>query len=154
VRLAARSAGGPAAAAAAPGAGAIAFTALSEVELAALDLIALAVEPAEVPLLAGRIGAEVSDRCGVLMLASTEDDALGAADYLGRRVRARAVGALFPSHAAPHWLAEGSSVMLASPDRGFAGQAEDALERGGIEVRPAATGARPGLVGRLARRAA
>jgi glycerol-3-phosphate dehydrogenase (NAD(P)+) len=106
----------------------------AELEFAGFDLIVLAEPSDALPAAVAQIGAEVSDRAGIVVLAercgSGPDPATWR--YVADRVRGRAVAALA---AGGNELSSGGSGVLACTDPVFGQQLAEALGRGGLELR-------------------
>jgi glycerol-3-phosphate dehydrogenase len=85
----------------------------SEIELAGLDLVCLAIPSGSLPQAVGAIADRVSDRSSVLLLTKGLIAPLGQlpAEYVGERIRARAVACLGgPAHAAE--AVSGSAALV------------------------------------------
>jgi glycerol-3-phosphate dehydrogenase (NAD(P)+) len=108
----------------------------AELELAAHDLVCLAVPARALPAVLAAHGERIPPRAGVLMLSKGLVPPLGTlpSAFTAERCRARAVAVLGgPSHAGDV-LEHGASVVLASLDRGFARQLGDAFGAAGVDV--------------------
>jgi glycerol-3-phosphate dehydrogenase (NAD(P)+) len=107
-----------------------------DLELAAHDLVCLAVPARDLPAAIAAHGARIPDRAGVLVVSKGLVPPLGTlpSAYAAERVGARAVAALGgPSHAADA-LAHGASVVLAAHDDGFAADLAAVLGKAGFDV--------------------
>lgn len=106
------------------------------IELAGVDLVALAVPSRELPAAVAELGDRLPPRAGVLVLSKGLVAPLGAtpARYVRERVRARAVAWLGgPAHAA-ELAATGASVIVATGDPDFSRQLGTALTDAGLDV--------------------
>lgn len=111
-------------------------TRASEINLAAHDLICLAVPARSLASVLAAHGEHIPARAGVLVLSKGLVPPLGTlpSAFVAERCRARAVAALGgPAHAADV-LEHGASVVIASTDRAFARQLSDGLKRAGMET--------------------
>jgi len=109
---------------------------VSEIELAGVDLVVLAVPCASLPAAVGEVGARMGDRSAVLVASKGLVPPLGTtpAAYVSERVRARAVATLAgPAHAREA-IELGASVVLASSNADLRRQLHDLLEAGGLTV--------------------
>ena len=109
---------------------------VTEIELAGVDLVVLAVPCASLPAAVGEIGARVGDRSAVLVASKGLVPPLGTTPtaYVSERVRARAVATLAgPAHAREA-IEQGASVVLASSNADLRRQMHDLLEAGGLTV--------------------
>ena len=108
----------------------------SDINLAAHDLICLAVPARSLPATLAAQGERIPSRAGVLVLSKGLVPPLGTVPsaFASERCRARAVAALGgPAHATDV-LANGASVVVASTDRGFARQLSECLSRAGMDT--------------------
>ncbi|HUE29418.1 MAG TPA: 1-acyl-sn-glycerol-3-phosphate acyltransferase, partial [Verrucomicrobiae bacterium] len=108
----------------------------SELELAGHDLICLAVPARALPSVMAAHGERIPRRAGVLVVSKGLVPPLGTlpSAFVSERCGARAVAALGgPSHAA-ELLENGASLVLATPDPGFARQFGDVLRAAGLDV--------------------
>jgi glycerol-3-phosphate dehydrogenase (NAD(P)+) len=108
--------------------------AASEIELAGLDLICLAIPSSSLPQAVGSIADRVGDRAAVLLLTKGLIAPLGQlpAEYVGERVRARAIACLGgPAHAreAVSGLA---ALVLGSADADLRAQLGEVFDRAGL----------------------
>lgn len=108
----------------------------SQIELSGQDLIVFAVPSKELPNAVAQAADRIGSRSAVLVLSKGLVPPLGTlpSEYVGARVRARAIACLGgPAHAAEAVL-RGASVVLATPDDALRRQLGDALEQAGLEV--------------------
>jgi glycerol-3-phosphate dehydrogenase (NAD(P)+) len=108
----------------------------SELELAGSDLICLAVPARSLPSVMAAQSERIPRRAGVLVLSKGLVPPLGTlpSAFVSERCGARAVAALGgPSHAA-ELLENGASLVVATPDPGFARQLRDVLRAAGLDV--------------------
>jgi glycerol-3-phosphate dehydrogenase (NAD(P)+) len=108
--------------------------AASEIELAGLDLICLAIPSSSLPQAVGSIADRIGDRAAVLLLTKGLIAPLGQlpAEYVGERVRARAIACLGgPAHAreAVSGLA---ALVLGSADPDLRAQLGEVFDRAGL----------------------
>ncbi|MBK5230863.1 MAG: NAD(P)-binding domain-containing protein, partial [Thermoleophilia bacterium] len=109
---------------------------ISQIELSGQDLIVFAVPSKELPNAVAQAADRIGSRSAVLVLSKGMVPPLGTlpSDYVGSRVRARAIACLGgPAHAAEAVL-HGASVVLATPDDALRRQLGDALEHAGLQV--------------------
>jgi len=107
----------------------------ADINLTAQDLICLAVPARSLAAALAAQGEHIPSRAGVLVLSKGLVPPLGTVPsaFVSERCRARAVASLGgPSHAGDV-LEHGASVVVASPDRGFARQLSDCLARAGMD---------------------
>lgn len=107
-----------------------------QVELSGQDLIVFAVPSKELPGAVAQAADRIGQRSAVLVLSKGMVPPLGTlpSEYVGSRVRARAIACLGgPAHAAEAVL-QGASVVLATPDEAMRRQLGDALELAGLQV--------------------
>jgi glycerol-3-phosphate dehydrogenase (NAD(P)+) len=105
-------------------------------ELAAHDLLCLAVPARDLPAVLAAHGSRIPERAGVLVVSKGLVPPLGTlpSAFVAERVPARAVAVLAgPSHAADA-LASGASVVLATPDDAFGPQLAAVLAGAGFDV--------------------
>ena len=110
--------------------------AASTIELSGQDLIVFAVPSKELPNAVAQAADRIGARSAVLVLSKGLVPPLGTlpSEYVGARVRTRAIACLGgPAHAAEAVL-QGASVVLATPDDALRRQLGDALEQAGLEV--------------------
>lgn len=106
----------------------------SEIELAGLDLVCLAIPSGSLPQAVGSIADRVSDRSSVLLLTKGLIAPLGQlpAEYVGERVRARAVASLGgPAHAREA-VSGSAALVLGSGDPDLRDQLGEVFERAGL----------------------
>ncbi len=116
----------------------------SEVELAGLDLVCLAIPSGSLPQAVGAIADRVGDRSAVLLLTKGLIAPLGQlpAEYVGERVRVRAIASLGgPAHAREA-VSGSAALVLGSADRDLRDQLGRVFDRSGLicERSPDATG--------------
>jgi 1-acyl-sn-glycerol-3-phosphate acyltransferase len=111
-------------------------TRASELSLEGHDLVCLAVPPAALPAVLAAHGPEISPRVGLLVVTEGLVAPLGALPhaFAAERSSARAVAVLSGPARAAGVVAHGGSVVLASPDAGFARQLADMLDSAGLDV--------------------
>lgn len=110
--------------------------AVSDIELAGVDLVCLAVPSCALPAAVGALGAAIPERAGVLVLSKGMVGPLGTtpSGYVADRVRARALACLGgPAHAGEA-VSQGAAVVLASEDAAFLRQLAEVLDRCGLSV--------------------
>ncbi len=106
----------------------------SEIELAGLDLVCLAIPSGSLPQAVGAIADKVSDRSSVLLLTKGLIAPLGQlpAEYVGERIRARAVACLGgPAHAAEA-VSGSAALVLGSGDADLRDQLGEVFDRAGL----------------------
>ncbi len=106
----------------------------SEIELAGLDLVCLAIPSGSLPQAVGAIADRVSDRSSVLLLTKGLIAPLGQlpAEYVGERIRARAVACLGgPAHAAEA-VSGSAALVLGSGDADLRDQLGEVFDRAGL----------------------
>ncbi len=106
----------------------------AEIELAGLDLVCLAIPSGSLPQAVGAIADRVSDRSSVLLLTKGLIAPLGQlpAEYVGERVRARAVASLGgPAHAREA-VSGSAALVLASADADLRDQLGEVFDRAGF----------------------
>jgi 1-acyl-sn-glycerol-3-phosphate acyltransferase len=109
---------------------------VADIEFAAMDLVCFAVPSRDLPAAVAQVGARIGDRAAVLVLSKGLVAPLGVTptQYVGERVRARAVASLGgPAHAAEA-VERGASVVLASSDADFRTQLSKVLTDAGLDV--------------------
>ncbi|HEX2233680.1 MAG TPA: 1-acylglycerol-3-phosphate O-acyltransferase [Thermoleophilaceae bacterium] len=114
----------------------ISVRAVPSLELAAADLVVLAVPSSALPSVLGQLGAQIGSRSAVLVVAKGLVPPLGTTPeaYVSERVRARAVACLGgPSHAREA-VAGGASVVVATRNRDLERQLREVLTAGGLTV--------------------
>jgi 1-acyl-sn-glycerol-3-phosphate acyltransferase len=108
--------------------------AASEIELAGLDLVCLAIPSGSLPQAVGAIADRVSDRSSVLLLTKGLIAPLGQlpAEYVGERIRARAIACLGgPAHAAEA-VSGSAALVLGSGDADLRDQLGEVFDRAGL----------------------
>lgn len=108
----------------------------STIELSGQDLIVFAIPSKELPNAVAQAADRIGARSAVLVLSKGLVPPLGTlpSEYVGARVRSRAIACLGgPAHAAEAVL-HGASVVLATPDDALRRQLGDTLELSGLEV--------------------
>jgi glycerol-3-phosphate dehydrogenase (NAD(P)+) len=106
----------------------------AEIELAGLDLLCLAIPSGSLPQAVGAIADRVSDRSSVLLLSKGLIAPLGQlpAEYVGERIRARAVASLGgPAHAREA-VSGSAALVLGSADGDLRDQLGEVFDRAGL----------------------
>jgi len=106
----------------------------SEIELAGLDLVCLAIPSGSLPQAVGAIADRVSDRSSVLLLTKGLIAPLGQlpAEYVGERIRARAIACLGgPAHAREA-VSGSAALVLGSGDADLRDQLGEVFDRAGL----------------------
>lgn len=106
----------------------------SEIELAGLDLVCLAIPSGSLPQAVGAIADRVSDRSSVLLLTKGLIAPLGQlpAEYAGERIRPRAVACLGgPAHAREA-VSGSAALVLGSADADLRDQLGEVFDRAGL----------------------
>jgi len=106
----------------------------SEIELAGLDLVCLAIPSGSLPQAVGAIADRVSDRSSVLLLTKGLIAPLGQlpAEYAGERIRARAIASLGgPAHAREA-VSGSAALVLGSGDPDLRDQLGEVFDRAGL----------------------
>ncbi|MDP9227446.1 MAG: 1-acyl-sn-glycerol-3-phosphate acyltransferase [Actinomycetota bacterium] len=106
----------------------------SEIELAGMDLVCLAVPSTGLPAAVGAIGDRVGQRTAVLMLSKGLVSPMGAlpSDYLRERVRARAIACLGgPAHA-KEAVSGTAALVLGSADVDLRSQLGEVFDEAGL----------------------
>lgn len=106
----------------------------SEIELAGLDLVCLAIPSGSLPQAVGAIADRVSDRSSVLLLTKGMIAPHGRlpAEYAGERIRARALASLGgPAHAREA-VSGSAALVLASADPDLRDQLGEVFDRAGL----------------------
>ncbi len=116
----------------------------SEIELAGLDLVCLAIPSGSLPQAVGAIADRISDRCSVLLLTKGLIAPQGKlpSEYVGERVRARALACLGgPAHAREA-VSGSAALVLGSADPDLRQQLGEVFDRAGLvcERSPDVTG--------------
>jgi glycerol-3-phosphate dehydrogenase (NAD(P)+) len=104
------------------------------IELAGLDLICLAIPSKSLPQALGAIADRVGPRASVLLLTKGMIGPLGQlpAEYVGERVRARAIACLGgPAHA-PEAVSGSAALVLGSADSDLRDQLGEVFDRAGL----------------------
>lgn len=110
--------------------------AAATIELSGQDLIVFAIPSKELPNAVAQAADRIGSRSAVLVLSKGLVPPLGTlpSEYVGQRVRTRAIACLGgPAHAAEAVL-HGASVVLATNDDALRRQLGDTLDQAGIEV--------------------
>ena len=108
-----------------------------DIELAGVDLVCLAVPSAALPAAVGSLGDRIGSRAAVLLLTKGLVQPLGQlpSDYVGERIRARAIASLGgPAHAREA-AAGMAALVLGSSRRGPSGPAGRGLRPSGAGLR-------------------
>ncbi|HSS04045.1 MAG TPA: 1-acyl-sn-glycerol-3-phosphate acyltransferase [Solirubrobacterales bacterium] len=106
----------------------------SEIELAGLDLVCMAIPSGSLPQAVGAIADRVSDRSSVLLLTKGLIAPFGQlpAEYVGERIRARAVACLGgPAHAREA-VSGSAALVLGSGDADLRDQLGEVFDRAGL----------------------
>ncbi|MEX0973620.1 MAG: 1-acyl-sn-glycerol-3-phosphate acyltransferase [Solirubrobacterales bacterium] len=106
----------------------------AEIELAGLDLVCMAIPSGSLPQAVGAIADRVSDRSSVLLLTKGLIAPLGQlpAEYVGERIRARAVACLGgPAHAREA-VSGSAALVLGSGDADLRDQLGEVFDRAGL----------------------
>ena len=106
----------------------------AEIELAGLDLVCMAIPSGSLPQAVGAIADRVSDRSSVLLLTKGMIAPLGQlpAEYVGERIRARAVACLGgPAHAREA-VSGSAALVLGSGDPDLRDQLGEVFDRAGL----------------------
>ncbi len=106
----------------------------SEIELAGLDLVCLAIPSSSLPQAVGAIADRVSDRSSVLLLTKGLVGSRGQlpGEYVGKRVRARAIACLGgPAHAREA-VSGSAALVLGSADPDLRSQLGEVFDRAGL----------------------
>jgi glycerol-3-phosphate dehydrogenase (NAD(P)+) len=109
---------------------------VSEIELAGVDLVVLAVPCASLPAVVGELGTRMGDRSAVLVASKGLVPPLGTTPtaYVSERVHARAVATLAgPAHAREP-VELGAAVVVATRDADLRRQLRDVLVAGGLHA--------------------
>jgi len=106
----------------------------AEIELAGLDLVCMAIPSGSLPQAVGAIADRVSDRSAVLLLTKGMIAPLGQlpAEYVGERIRARAIACLGgPAHAREA-VSGSAALVLGSADADLRDQLGEVFDRAGL----------------------
>jgi glycerol-3-phosphate dehydrogenase (NAD(P)+) len=106
----------------------------SEIELAAIDLVCLAVPSKALPAAVGSVGDRVPNRSAVLVLSKGLVSPMGAlpSDYVGERVPARAIACLGgPAHA-KEAVSGTAALVLGSEDVDLRSQLGEVFDEAGL----------------------
>ncbi len=106
----------------------------SEIELAGLDLVCLAIPSGSLPQAVGAIADRVSDRCSVLLLTKGLIAPFGQlpSEYVGERIRARAVACVGgPAHAREA-VSGSAALVLGSGNADLRDQLGEVFDRAGF----------------------
>ena len=106
----------------------------SEIELAGLDLVCLAIPSGSLPQAVGAIADQISDRSSLLLLTKGLIAPQGKlpAEYVGERVRARAIACLGgPAHAREA-VSGSAALVLGSADADLRQQLGEVFDRAGL----------------------
>ena len=106
----------------------------AEIELAGLDLVCLAIPSSSLPQAVGAVADRISGRSSVLLLTKGLITPLGQlpAEYVGERIRARAIACLGgPAHAREA-VSGSAALVLGSADPDLRGQLGEVFDRAGL----------------------
>ncbi|HEX3241963.1 MAG TPA: 1-acyl-sn-glycerol-3-phosphate acyltransferase [Solirubrobacterales bacterium] len=106
----------------------------SEIELAGLDLLCLAIPSSSLPQAVGAIGDRISDRSSVLLLTKglIAPQGMLPSQYVGERVHARAIACLGgPAHAGEA-VSGSAALVLGSADGDLRQQLGEVFDRAGL----------------------
>jgi 1-acyl-sn-glycerol-3-phosphate acyltransferase len=106
----------------------------ADIELGAVDLVCLAVPSASLPAAVGSLGDRVGSRAAVLLLTKGLTQPLGQlpSEYVGERIRARAIASLGgPAHAREA-AAGMAALVLGSGDADLRAQLGEVFDRAGL----------------------
>jgi 1-acyl-sn-glycerol-3-phosphate acyltransferase len=112
----------------------IAVKRAADIELGAVDLVCLAVPSAALPAAVGALGDRVGSRVAVLLLTKGLTRPLGQlpSEYVGERIRARAIASLGgPAHAREA-AAGMAALVLGSTDADLRAQLGEVFDRAGL----------------------
>ncbi len=113
---------------------AVAVKRATDIELAGVDLVCLAVPSTALPTVVGSLGDRVGSRAAVLMLTKGLVRPLGQlpSDYVGERIRTRAIASLGgPAHAREA-AAGMAALVLGSTDADLRAQLGEVFDRAGL----------------------
>ena len=105
-----------------------------EIELAGVDLVCLAVPSAALPATVGSLGDRIGPRAALLLLTKGLTGPLGQlpSEYVGRRIRARAIASLGgPAHAREA-AAGMAALVLGTGDQDLRAQLGEVFDRAGL----------------------
>ena len=105
-----------------------------DIELAGVDLVCLAVPSAALPAAVGSLGDRIGSRAAVLLLTKGLTSPLGQlpSEYVGERIRSRAIASLGgPAHAREA-AAGMAALVLGSVDRDLRAQLGEVFDRAGL----------------------
>lgn len=106
----------------------------TEIELAGLDLVCMAIPSGSLPQAVGAVADRISDRSSVLLLTKGLIAPLGQlpAEYCGERIRARAIASLGgPAHAGEA-VSGSAALVLGSADADLRDQLGEVFDRAGL----------------------
>ncbi|MGH2924335.1 MAG: 1-acyl-sn-glycerol-3-phosphate acyltransferase [Solirubrobacterales bacterium] len=106
----------------------------ADIELAGVDLVCLAVPSAALPAVVGSLGDRIGSRAAVLLLTKGLTSPLGQlpSEYVGERIRARAIASLGgPAHAREA-AAGMAALVLGSVDSDLRAQLGEVFDRAGL----------------------
>jgi glycerol-3-phosphate dehydrogenase (NAD(P)+) len=112
----------------------IAVKRASDIELAGVDLVCLAVPSAALPAAVGSLGDRIGSRAAVLLLTKGLTHPLGQlpSEYVGERIRCRAIASLGgPAHAREA-AAGMAALVLGSSDADLRAQLGEVFDRAGL----------------------
>jgi glycerol-3-phosphate dehydrogenase (NAD(P)+) len=112
----------------------VAVSRAADIELAAVDLVVLAVPSAALPAVVGGLGDRVGSRAAVLMLTKGLTRPLGQlpSEYVSERIRSRAIASLGgPAHAREA-AAGMAALVLGTTDDDVRAQLGDVFDRAGL----------------------
>src|SRR4051812_12070858 len=111
-------------------------TTVADIEFAGVDLVVFAVPASALPTAVGSVGAQIGERTAILVLAKGLVPPLGKlpSQYVGERVKSRAIAALGGPFHAGEAVHAGASAVLATTDDAFAKQLGEALTKACIDV--------------------
>jgi glycerol-3-phosphate dehydrogenase len=111
-------------------------TTVADIEFAGVDLVVFAVPASALPTAVGSVGAQIGERTAVLVLAKGLVPPLGKlpSEYVGERVKGRAIAALGGPFHAGEAVRSGASAVLATTDDAFAKQLGEAFMKACIDV--------------------
>jgi glycerol-3-phosphate dehydrogenase (NAD(P)+) len=106
----------------------------SKIELAGIDLVCLAIPSSSLPQAVGTIADRVGDRASVLLLTKglIPPQAQLPAEYVGERVRARAIACLGGPALAREAVSGSAALVLGSADSDLRSQLGEVFDRAGL----------------------